>query len=269
MPKTKEEGQIVVYQAANGEVNFNVNIFDDTVWLTQKQMSELFDTTVPNISMHLKQCFKEKELDITSTVKNFLTVQKEGSRQIKREVDHYNLDAIISIGYRVNSSGATKFRRWATSILKQHLLNGYTINEIRITKLEEKIDNLSSNLRSEFKSEIKQIHQDLLKIANRPINIYNQITNNSQLEEKAIALLDELIIKSKANNNLKSQLQETKDLIKTSPKTPEQKKKINNFFEKLGDNNSKLNKTAQGAGITNKLVKELIDIGNQIKDWFM
>ena len=105
---------IIVY--GNGELEINVSIKEDTLWLTQKQIAELFAVTIPNISMHIKAIYKEDELDKNPTVKKYLTVQKEGNREVTRDLEHYSLDVIISVGYRVNSIKATKFRQWATSI---------------------------------------------------------------------------------------------------------------------------------------------------------
>ncbi len=122
---------IVVY--SEGELELKVSINNNTIWLNQIQISDLFDTSVDNISLHLKNIYKEKELDINSTVENFSIVRKEGNRTVKRKIKHYNLDAIISIGYRVSLLKATKFRQWATSVLKNYIQNGYSINSEKIT----------------------------------------------------------------------------------------------------------------------------------------
>jgi len=127
-----ETNQIQLFKTVDGEVQLNVALQGDTVWLTQATMAELFQVKPQNITMHLKNIFEEKELSEESTCKDFLQVQNEGSRQVKRQLKHYNLDAIISVGYRVNSSRATQFRQWATATLKQHLVDGYTINQKRL-----------------------------------------------------------------------------------------------------------------------------------------
>ncbi len=139
---------IVVY--GNGELELNVSLKEDTLWLTQKQIAELFEVTVPNISMHIKAIYKENELDKNPTVKKYLTVQKEGNREVSRDLEHYNLDVIISVGYRVNSLKATKFRQWATSVLKEYISKGYAINSEKITNerfvsLEEEVKALTSH----------------------------------------------------------------------------------------------------------------------------
>ena len=110
----ENNSQIIIYQTESGETKIDVRFQDETVWLTQRLMAELFQTSVPNINMHLKSIFEESELEESSTIKDFLQVQKEGSREVKRKQKFYNLDAIISVGYRIKSHVATKFRQWAT-----------------------------------------------------------------------------------------------------------------------------------------------------------
>ncbi len=126
------DNKIVVYN--NGEIELNVSVNEDTIWLNQVQISELFDTSSDNISLHLKNIYKEKELDANSTVEDFSVVRKEGNRSVTRKIKHYNLDAIISVGYRISSLKATKFRQWATSVLKNYIQNGYAVNTHRITE---------------------------------------------------------------------------------------------------------------------------------------
>ncbi|MFW3616901.1 RhuM family protein [Billgrantia antri] len=103
----------------------------DTVWLTQRQMGEVFDTTPENVLMHLKNVYASNELEETATAKDFLVVRTEGKRQVRRKLQHYNLDAIISVGYRVNSQRAVQFRQWATRVLREHLTKGWTLNHQR------------------------------------------------------------------------------------------------------------------------------------------
>lgn len=120
---------IEIFQSAKGEIQ--VNLDNETVWLSQTMMAKLFETSSDNISLHLKNIYNEAELDETSTTEDYSVVRKEGSRHVKRNLKHYNLDAIISVGYRVKSKTATKFRQWATQLLKQHLTQGYTLNKQR------------------------------------------------------------------------------------------------------------------------------------------
>lgn len=121
--------EIVIFEAANGEIQ--VQLAQESVWLTQKQLGQVFGTTPENILMHLKNIFNEHELPEPATTKDFLVVQTEGTRKVSRKLKHYNLDAIISVGYRVNSKQAVQFRQWATKLLKQHLTQGYTLNQQR------------------------------------------------------------------------------------------------------------------------------------------
>ena len=125
-----EENKIVIYQTEDGQTQIDVRLENDTVWLTQAQMVDLFQTTKQNVSLHVRNVFKEGELDQTATVKDYLTVQKkEGIREVTRNVKYYNLDVIISVGYRVKSKRGTAFRIWARKILKDYLVKGFAINE--------------------------------------------------------------------------------------------------------------------------------------------
>ncbi len=139
---------IIVYN--EGELEINVSVGNETIWLSQSQMSELFDTSIDNIGLHLKNIYKEKELDEFSTTEDYSVVRQEGNRNVKRNIKHYNLDAIISVGYRVSSLKATKFRQWATSILKNYIQNGYAINvhkinELRLSSLENDVETIKSH----------------------------------------------------------------------------------------------------------------------------
>lgn len=133
----KSQGEIIVYQPEN-TLQLEVRMENETVWLTQAQMAELFETTPQNITLHIKNVYTEQELDADSTCKDFLQVREEGNRKIKRMQKFYNLDVIISVGYRVKSKRGTQFRIWANKILKDYLLKGYSINK-RIENIEAKI----------------------------------------------------------------------------------------------------------------------------------
>ena len=124
--------QIQLYTSADGKISLQVSLDNETVWLTQAQMASLFGVKVQNITMHLKNVYAEQELDENSTCKDFLQVQTEGERTVSRKRKHYNLDAIISVGYRISSKRATQFRQWATQTLKQFLVQGYAINQKRL-----------------------------------------------------------------------------------------------------------------------------------------
>ncbi len=127
-----ENNEIVIYTTLDGKETFEVNFKKDTVWLSQKQMAELFEKDVRTINEHIGNIYKERELIKDSTIRKFRIVQKEGNRQVERVRSGYNLDVIISVGYRVNSKRGTQFRIWATNVLKEHLIKGYTVNEKRM-----------------------------------------------------------------------------------------------------------------------------------------
>jgi hypothetical protein len=137
--------EIVLYQSGN-EVKLEVRLEDETVWLTQAQMVELFNSSKANISEHIKNIYSTQELEESSTVRNFRTVRMEGNRRVTRKIDHYNLDIIIAVGYRVNTKQGTLFRQWANRVLKEYLLKGYAVNqrferlETRVSATEDKLD---------------------------------------------------------------------------------------------------------------------------------
>ena len=133
------ENQIVVFKDGALELDVKITPEQDTVWLTQAQMVELFNSTKQNISLHINNIFREKELAKDSTVKEYLTVQTEGRRRVSRPISYYNLDVIISVGYRVKSQRGIAFRKWASSVLKQYLLAGYAVNEKRLAAMNKVI----------------------------------------------------------------------------------------------------------------------------------
>ncbi len=126
------EFQFLVYRSAEEEASVDAVIKDETIWLTQKSMSELFGCTADNISLHLKNIYMEQELDERATTEEFSAVQQEGARQVQRKKKFYNLDAIISVGYRVNSKRATNFRIWATGVLKEYMTKGFALDDERL-----------------------------------------------------------------------------------------------------------------------------------------
>lgn len=127
-----ENNNIIIYQDENGITKVNVRFADEDVWLTQSQLAEIYDTTQENISMHVANIYKDNELDENRTYKKFLLVRQEGQRQVKRNIDHYNLDMIIALGYRVQSQVATRFRRWATQRLHEYIQKGFTMDDERL-----------------------------------------------------------------------------------------------------------------------------------------
>ena len=127
-----ESNQIIIYQSEDGETRIEVKFTGETVWLSQQQMAELYQTTRPNIVQHIRNIYADGELDEQATCKNFLQVRQEGARQVTREMPFYNLDMIISLGYRIRSVIATHFRRWATERLKEYIIKGFTIDDERL-----------------------------------------------------------------------------------------------------------------------------------------
>ena len=123
---------MVIYQAKSGAIELRGDLDRGTIWATQAEMAKVFDVTPQNITLHIRNIFKDGELDANSTCKEYLQVQKEGGREIKRKVKAYNLDVIIAVGYRINSVVGTKFRQWATKTLRQYIVEGYAINKNRI-----------------------------------------------------------------------------------------------------------------------------------------
>lgn len=128
-------------------VQFEIKFDDETVWATQKQIAEIFETTPQNITLHLKKVYADKEIEFISTCKEYLQVQKEGNRTVERKQLFYNLDAILSVGYRVNSKRGTQFRQWATTRLKDYLVKGYVINEKRLLQKQQEVEFLKTGLR--------------------------------------------------------------------------------------------------------------------------
>ena len=131
---TSDNSEIIIYQTEDGHTKIDVHIEKETVWLTQAHMAELFQTTKQNISLHINNAFKEGEIEPLATVKEYLTVQNEGEREVSRSVKHYNLDVIISVGYRVKSLRGTQFRRWSLGVLREYLVKGFSMNDDLLKK---------------------------------------------------------------------------------------------------------------------------------------
>jgi hypothetical protein len=150
----EQKGEILIYRSKQGNTKIDVRLENESVWLTQQQMADLFQTTKQNISLHLINIYKEGELDENSTVKDFLTVQEEGRRKIRRLIAYYNLDAVISVGYRIKSSIATQFRIWATKQLKEFIIKGFVLDDERLKQARNNyFDELLSQIRDIRSSE--------------------------------------------------------------------------------------------------------------------
>ncbi|PKL07084.1 MAG: hypothetical protein CVV53_01105 [Spirochaetae bacterium HGW-Spirochaetae-9] len=153
-----ETDKIIIYQTEDGQANIETRLENDTVWLSQKMMMELFQTTKQNVSLHINNCYAEGELERERTVKEYLTVQQEGKRRIERPIDYYNLDVIISVGYRVKSKRGTQFRIWANRILKEHLVKGYTINKKRLMEQQSCLRELKESIGLVERSLLSEVH---------------------------------------------------------------------------------------------------------------
>jgi len=142
-----ESSGIKIYKTENGNTSIEVKLEKDTVWLSQKQMAQLFEKDSDTISLHLKNIFKSKELDEFSTTEKYSVVQQEGNRNVKRQLKYYNLDAIISVGYRVNSKRGVLFRKWSTQLLKDYLIKGFAINQEKLEKQNKQLLELKETVK--------------------------------------------------------------------------------------------------------------------------
>lgn len=185
---------IIVYN--DGELELKVPLKGETIWLTQKQLGELFGVTKQNISLHINRIFQDNELVKDATVKFFLTVQKEGNRTVERNLEHYNFDMIISIGYKVNSITATKFRQWATSVLKNYIQNGYAINSHKLTEQRlSLLENDVATLKSHIKNSTIELKQGIF-FNGQMFDAYVFISNLIKSAKKSIILIDNYIDES-------------------------------------------------------------------------
>lgn len=155
-----DRDEIVIYKTNEGLPAIEVVYGNDTVWLSQQQMQQLFNKTKQNISLHIKNIFEENELEKTSTVKKSLTVQNEGKRSVRREIDFYSLDVIISVGYRVKSKEGTKFRVWANQILKDYLIKGYVLNNKKLKEQSQQLLELKQAIKLVSTVQSKQLLND-------------------------------------------------------------------------------------------------------------
>ncbi len=175
---TDEYGEILIYQTDDGQTNIEVKIEDDTVWLTQQQMSELFQTSRTNVVEHIKHIYEEGELDEISTCRNFRQVRKEGNREVTRQIPHYNLDMIISLGYRIKSVIATRFRQWATKRLKEYMIKGFTIDDERLK------GNCGGNYWKELLDRIRDIRSSEKVLYRQVLDLYaTSVDYNPHSEE--------------------------------------------------------------------------------------
>jgi hypothetical protein len=173
-------GEILIYQNQEGNIKLDVRLEDETIWLTQAQIGELFQKSKATISEHIKNVFEEGELDAISTVRKFRTVQFEGGRNVERELDYYNLDVIISVGYRVKSKQGTQFRIWATQRLKEYIIKGFALNDDRF-----KSGN-SMNYFNELQERIREIRLSEKFFYQKIKDIYTTSIDYEPKDEKTI-----------------------------------------------------------------------------------
>ena len=188
--ETNRVDEIILYQP-DDTLALDVRVEDDSVWLTQAQMAELFQATKQNISLHIKNIYKEGELEEVATVKEYLTVQKEGKRNVQRNISYYNLDVIISVGYRVKSLRGIQFRQWANKILKEYLLRGYSVNQ-RLMQLEDRIDRRLS----EYDQHFRKLDEKVDFFVRSSLQPKEGVFFNGQIFD-AYALVADLIRKAK------------------------------------------------------------------------
>ena len=188
--------EIILYQHDKLSTHLEVKVENETVWLTQLQMATLFNQTKQNISLHIKNCFKENELEKESTVKESLTVQKEGNRNITRTIEFYNLDVIISVGYHVKSKQGTQFRIWANSVLKDYLLKGYCINQ-RMNRIEDNMQNLMEKVKDiDFQISTHAIPNQGVFFEGQVFDAYQLTSKIIRSAKQSIVLIDNYIDES-------------------------------------------------------------------------
>ena len=180
--------EIKIFQAKDNQVEVSVQLDKDTVWLNRNQLATLFDRDIKTIGKHLTNVFKEGELSKEATVAKYATVQKEGDRDVTRDVEHYNLDVIISVGYRVKSQRGTQFRIWANSILKDYLVKGYAINQKRLEQKEEEVQILKSGIQILNRAiEEKTEDNQWLKVFAKGLSLLDDY-DHEQLDTKGLTL---------------------------------------------------------------------------------
>lgn len=157
------DNEIMIYEDKDGITKVNVKIIEDDIWLTQNQIADIYKTTQENISIHIKNVYKDNELNLDSTNKKFLLVQKEGTRKVKRNIDHYNLDMIIALGYRVQSDVAVRFRIWATRRLHEYIQKGFAMDDERLKQGGNRY--------------FKELLQRIRDIRSSERNFYQQVTD--------------------------------------------------------------------------------------------
>ncbi len=180
MPNFPQQSQFLIYQTEDGRIKIDVRFEDESVWLTQQMMADLFQTSKQNVSYHIKSIFEEGELFSEVTVKRILTVQQEGTRQVQRQLEYYNLDMIISVGYRIKSHVATRFRIWATQQLREFILKGFVLDDERLKNPDQPFDYFEELLRriQDIRTSERRFYQKITDIYATSID-YDPTTEES------------------------------------------------------------------------------------------
>ena len=177
----KENREVIIYKSADGLSNLSVQLEDETVWLTQKQLVELYQTAKSTVSEHIKNIYSDEELSSDATVRKIRTVQKEGDREVSRELDYYNLDMVIALGYRINSKIATSFRQWATLRLKEYIVKGFTMDDERLKNLG------GGNYWKELLDRIRDIRSSEKVMYRQVLELYATATDYDPKSEESLA----------------------------------------------------------------------------------
>jgi len=190
------KNEIILYQPDALTERIEVKLEDETVWLSQEQMALLFKQSKQNVSLHIRNCFKENELEEASTVKEYLTVQTEGKSKIKRKINFYNLDVIISVGYRIKSKQGSQFRIWANQVLKDYLLRGYAVNN-RMNRLEDQFETLKDKVQQiDLQIHSKLIPTQGIFFKGQVFDAYELTSRIIRSAKKSIVLIDNYIDES-------------------------------------------------------------------------
>lgn len=244
MDKELQKGEIIIYTSEDGSISLDTKLENDTIWLTQDMIVTLFNSSKANISEHISHIFQEEELDRESTVRKFRTVRKEGSRNVSRNLEYYNLDMIIAVGYRVNSKIATKFRKWATNTLREYLTKGYVINEKMLKAQQNKIHTLQSTVSLLTRSIQNQIStvdqaQDVANILDNFAKGLDLLDNfdHKTLDTKGVTQKDAVVISEseflKVIDKMKSEF--ASDVF-ANPKDGSFASSVNQIYQTFGGN---------------------------------
>jgi len=265
------KNEIILYRPNELAEHIEVRFDEETVWLTQMQIAELFGTEIPAISKHISNIFKTGELEKSSTVSILEIVRQEGSRTVKRKTTHYNLDMIISVGYRVNSINATLFRRWATAKLKDYLMKGYVINT-RMDRIEDNVDALKTKV-EEIDLQIKthQIPNQGVLFDGQVFDAYNLAADIFRSAKSSIVLIDNYIDDSTLTHLAKKK-SGVKVLLLTKTITPQLQLDVQKADTQYGDFDVKQFTQSHDRFIIIDGGKEIYHIGASLKDlgkkWF-